>query len=76
MTETIDNTEHTTLEDFCPKDKFSTHPDNPLKKSEFDWLFKCRADNGFAKAFVRVNAKKYLVHIPSFVKCLADRRGV
>ena len=36
MTATYTNT---TLGDFCPKDTFATHPDNPLKASEFNWLF-------------------------------------
>ncbi|MGJ0428419.1 hypothetical protein [Methylobacter sp.] len=66
---------NTTLGDFCPKDVFANHPDNPLTESEFNWLFKNRDANGFKEAFVRVNARKFLVHIPSFTQCLADRRG-
>lgn len=65
----------TTLGDFCPKNTFSTHPDNPLKKSEFNWLFKNREANGFKEAFVKVTARNFLVHIPTFTQCLADRRG-
>lgn len=64
-----------TLGDFCPKDTFANHPDNPLTESEFNWLFKNRDANGFKAAFVRINARKFLVHIPSFTQCLADRRG-
>jgi hypothetical protein len=71
MTPTI----HTTLSDFCPKISFATHPDNPLKESEFNWLFKNRDTNGFKDAFVKVNARKFLVHIPTFISCLASLRG-
>ena len=70
-----DNTADTSLSDFYPKDDFAVHPDNPLKKSEFDWLFKNRDANGFKEVFVRVNARKYLVHIPTYIQCLANRRG-
>ena len=66
---------NTTLSDFCPKQIFAHHPDNPLTKSELDWLFKNRNSNGFEEAFVKVNARNYLVHIPTFIQCLADRRG-
>lgn len=73
---TITNTNETTaLGDFCNKSSFVTHPSNPLKESEFNYLFKCRDSNGFAMAFVKVTARNFLVHIPTFVKCLADRRG-
>jgi hypothetical protein len=72
MTNTPSNT---TLDDFCPKNRFATHPDNPLKESEFNWLFKNRDANGFKDAFVKVNARKYLVHVPTFIQRLADRRG-
>jgi len=66
---------YTTLGDFCPKNTFATHPDNPLKKSEFNWLFKNRDANGFKEAFVKVTSRNFLVHIPTFIQCLADRRG-
>lgn len=68
-------TEFSKLSDFCQKNVFATHADNPLKISEFEWLFKNRRENGFERAFVRVNARNFLVHIPTFIKCLADRRG-
>ncbi len=64
-----------TLGDFCPKSSFATHPDNPLKESEFNWLFKNRDANGFKEAFVKVTARTFLVHIPTFTQCLTDRRG-
>lgn len=72
MTDTSTNT---ALGDFCPKNTFATHPDNPLKESEFNWLFKNRDANGFKDAFVKVNARKYLVHIPTYTQCLVNRRG-
>jgi hypothetical protein len=68
-------TTQTTLGDFFPKNTFATHPDNPLKESEFNWLFKNRDTNGFKDAFVKVNARKFLVHIPTFTACLVSRRG-
>ena len=70
-----DTPTQTTLGDFCPKNTFATHPDNPLKESEFNWLFKNREANGFKAAFVKVNARKFLVHVPTFIQCLAERRG-
>ena len=70
-----ENSINTTLGDFCPKNTFVSHPDNPLNASEFNWLFKNRGTNGFNEAFVKLNARKYLVHIPSFIDCLAKRRG-
>jgi hypothetical protein len=70
-----DTPTHTTLSDFCPKNTFANHLNNPLKESEFNWLFKNREHNGFKEAFVKVNAKLFLVHIPTFTTCLANRRG-
>ena len=52
---------NTTLGDFCPKSSFATHPDNPLKESEFYWLFKNRDANGFKDAFVKVFASNSLL---------------
>ena len=72
MTNTPDDT---TLGDFCPKSKFARHPDNPLKESEFNWLFKNRDTNGFRDAFVKVTSRNFLVHIPTFIQCLANRKG-
>jgi hypothetical protein len=63
------------LSEFCSKNIFATHPDNPLNKSELDWLFKNRNSNGFTEAFVKVTSRNFLVHIPTFTKCLANRRG-
>jgi hypothetical protein len=64
------------LSEFCSKNIFATHPDNPLKEAEFNWLFKNRDTNGFKEAFVKVNARNHLVHIPTFTQCLAVRRGM
>ena len=63
------------LGDFCPKNQFAVHPDNPLTVSEINWLFKNRDVNGFKDAFVKVNVRNFLVHIPTFAQCLTDRRG-
>lgn len=63
------------LSEYCPKNQFGRHPINPLKYSEFQWLFKNRENNGFSKAFVKVTSRNYLVHIPTFIQCLAERRG-
>ena len=71
---TIQETQ-TSLNDFCSKENFTTHSNTPLKASEFNWLFKNRERNGFAKAFVQINARKFLVHIPTFIVCLTERRG-
>jgi hypothetical protein len=71
-----DKTQNPSLGEFCPKKNFANHPDNPLKKSEFNWLFRNRKANGFDNAFVKVTARNYLVDIPAFVSCLAGRRGL
>jgi hypothetical protein len=63
------------LSDFCSKNDFASHPDNPLTEAEFNWQFKNRNYNGFKDAFVKVNARKYLVHVPTYIQCLANRRG-
>jgi hypothetical protein len=63
------------LAELCSKEDFANHPENPLKKSEIEWIFKTRATNGFAEAFVKVNERKFLVHVPCFLNVLAARRG-
>lgn len=63
------------LADYCRKDEFAHHPNNPLKKSEFDWVFRNRSTNGFCNAFVKVNERKFLVYVPGFLEALASRRG-
>lgn len=64
-----------TLSDFCPENVFANHPNNRLNEPEFNWFFRSRESSGFKLAFVRVNARKFVVHIPTFVDCLSDRRG-
>jgi len=65
----------TTLTDYCKKSKFARHPDNPLTEAEFNWMFKNRKTNGFSKAFIEVTSRNFLVDIPAFIQCLADRKG-
>jgi hypothetical protein len=61
--------------EYCSKIEFKRHPDNPLKIADYLWLFKHREKNGFAKAFIKVSSKNFLVHVPTFLKCLAEWRG-
>jgi hypothetical protein len=70
-----EETQKINLSEYCSKAQFFNREDNPLKKSEFDWLFKNRDQNGFKKAFVKVSARCFLVHLPTFSKCLSDRKG-
>jgi hypothetical protein len=63
------------LADFCSKNSFAKHPENPLSETEFNWLFKNRDSNGFASAFIKITAKTFLVHIPTFVNCLTVKQG-
>ena len=72
MTDTPIST--SSLCDFVPKTVFIDHPANPLRKPEFEHLFRCRNTNGFKEAFIKVSARSYLVHIPTFIKCLEARR--
>lgn len=72
-TPTTDNDE--LLSDYISKNSFIKHPDNPLTESEFKWQFKNRKTNGFSIAFIRVNSRKYLVHVPTYIRCLAEQRG-
>jgi type IV secretion system protein VirD4 len=67
MTNTFINT---TLGDFCPKSSFANNHGNLLKESEFTWLFKKIVMPTALKT--RLN---FLVHIPTFTQCLADRTG-
>ncbi len=65
----------TALGEYIPKKKFVLSPDCPVTDSEFSWLFKQRANNGFAEAFVKFSARGFLVHVPSFIECLNEKRG-
>ncbi len=64
-----------TLSDYVSKNIFADSPDCPVTQPEFHWLFKQREHNGFAEAFVKVSARSFLVHIPSFINCLNAKRG-
>lgn len=61
--------------EFVPKKKFAESEECPITEPEFNWLFKQRERNGFAKAFAKVSERNYLVHIPSFIECLNKKRG-
>ena len=64
------------IEEFISKKDFVASSICPLTDSELNWIFKQREYNGFKKAFVRVTARKYLVHIPTFTSCLSEKRGL
>lgn len=78
MTKNEINTPNTTqsLKNFIPKKEFVKSTDCPFTEAEFEWIFRQRAQNGFAKAFIRYNAKGYLVDLPSLLQCLDEMRGV
>ena len=63
------------LGEFIPKKKFAISQECHVADSELDWIFKQRASNGFAKAFVKFSARGFLVHVPSFIECLDAKRG-
>jgi len=63
------------LNEYRAKAEFAKDSTNPLTAAEFDYLFKNREFNGFSKAFVKINRRKFLVHVPTFVECLANRLG-
>ncbi len=68
-------TNASSLNEYIPKNKFVLSIDCPVTDSEFNWLFKQREHNGFAKAFVKLNARSFLIHIPTFIQCLSEKRG-
>ena len=63
------------LAEYCDRKTFAVHPDNPLTSCELDWIFRNRSTNGFREAFVKVNSRKFLVHVPGFLYVLAAKRG-
>ncbi len=75
-TETHANENIHSLSEYIPRKKFVLSPGCPVTTAEFNWLFKQRASNGFAKAFVKFSARGFLVHIPTFIECLKAKRGV
>ena len=60
---------------YIQKNKFALSTDCPVTNSEFNWLFKQREQNGFANAFVKLNARSFLIHVPTFIDCLSERLG-
>ena len=75
LTATSTNNNTLSLTNYIPKNKFPLSGNCPITEPEFNWLFKQREHNGFAKAFVKVSARSFLVHIPSFIECLDAKRG-
>lgn len=63
------------LDEFVSKNTFRNHPKNPLTPSEYDYVFRNRENNGFKEAFAKLNTRKYVTHIPTYVKCLHKMRG-
>jgi len=64
------------IADYVSKRVFSELSLCPVSDSELNWLFKQREYNGFKQAFVKVTARNYLVHIPTFTHCLSEKRGL
>jgi hypothetical protein len=64
------------IEEYVSKKEFGTLPECPFTDSELNWIFKQREYNGFKKAFVKVTARNYLVHLPTFTNCLSEKRGL
>ena len=73
--ETLAPENNLTLSEFVNKNVFANSSDCPVTPPEFNWLFKRREHNGFAEAFVKVSARSFLVHIPTFINCLSAKRG-
>jgi len=70
------NSNSFSLEEYISKKDFGISSVCPVTDSELNWLFKQREYNGFKKAFVKVTARNYLVHIPTFINCLSEKRGL
>ena len=52
-------------------------PDGRLPWMTLDqlrWLIRNRKSNGFDKAFTRVGKRRILVHVPTFLQVLDDKR--
>jgi len=63
------------LSEYIQKNEFVLSENCPVTPSEFKWLFKQRERNGFAKAFVKLNARSFLIHVPTFIQCLSEKQG-
>jgi hypothetical protein len=70
------NSNNSSLEEYISKKEFGASSICPVSNSELNWIFKQREYNGFKKAFVKVTARNYLVHIPTFTNCLSEKRGL
>mgnify|MGYP007071979252 FL=1 len=70
------NLNASSIEEYISKKDFGASPMCPITDSELSWIFKQREYNGFKKAFVKVTARNYLVHIPTFTNCLSEKRGL
>lgn len=70
------NANNSSLEEYISKNEFGMSSICPVTHSELSWIFKQREYNGFKKAFVKVTARNYLVHIPTFTNCLSEKRGL
>ncbi len=75
-TTTQEISNNSSLEDYISKNEFGVSSICPVTNSELNWIFKQREYNGFKKAFVKVTARNYLVHIPTFTACLSEKRGL
>jgi len=78
MNDTISQTISTdsSLAEYISKKDFGISSMCPVTNPELNWIFKQREYNGFKKAFVKVTARNYLVHIPTFINCLSEKRGL
>jgi hypothetical protein len=70
------NLNNSSLEEYISKKEFGTSSRCPVTNSELNWIFKQREYNGFKKAFVKLTARNYLIHIPTFTNCLSEKRGL
>ncbi len=75
-TTTQEISNNSSLEDYISKNEFGVSSICPVTNSELNWIFKQREYNGFKEAFVKVTARNYLVHIPTFTACLSEKRGL
>ena len=75
-TQSQENSNNFSLEEYISKNEFGMSSICPVTHSELSWIFKQREYNGFKKAFVKVTARNYLVHIPTFTNCLSEKRGL
>ncbi|MEO1894902.1 MAG: hypothetical protein ABGX32_01370 [Methylococcales bacterium] len=75
-TTTQEISNNSSIEEYISKKEFGASSLCPITDSELNWIFKQREYNGFKEAFVKVTARNYLVHIPTFTACLSEKRGL